>query len=107
MELAFPSYHPMIVAAMLDPPHEVTQSLQSDASSGMEMLFHVGHILEGVVFFDDPPFILALDETFEELLFQSSPLSLLEGGVIVFVVGLEDMVQVLPPSGALIISDVL
>ena len=73
----------------------------------MEMLFHVGHILEGVVFLDAPPLILLLDEMFKELLFQISPLCLLEGGLIVFVVGLEDMIKVLPPSSALIVSDIL
>ena len=73
----------------------------------MEMLFHVGHILEGVVFFDAPPLILALDEMFEELVLQFSPLHLLQEGEIVLVVGLEDVLKVLPPSGALIVSDIL
>ena len=71
------------------------------------MLFHVGHILEGVVFLDAPPLILALDEMFEELVLQFSPLCLLEGGEIVLVVGLEDMLKVLPPSSTLIVSDIL
>ena len=78
-----------------------------DAGGSMEMLFHVGHILEGVVFLDALPLILVLDEMFEELVLQISPLCLLEGGVIVLVVGLEDMIKVLPLSGALIVSDIL
>ena len=51
--------------------------------------------------------LLVLDEMFEELVLQFSPLRLLEGGEIVLVVGLEDMLKVLPPSGALIASDIL
>ena len=73
----------------------------------MEMLFHVGHILEGLVFLDGPPLLLARGEMFEELVLQISPFHLLEGGAIVLVVGLEDMSEVLPPSSALIVSDVL
>ena len=79
----------------------------NDAGGGMEMLFHVGHILEGVVFFDAPPLILVLEEMFKELVLQFGPIHLLEGGEIVLVVGLEDMLKVLPPSCTLIVSDIL
>ena len=71
------------------------------------MLFHVGHILEGVIFLNALPLILVLEEMFEELVPQFSPLCLLEGGVIVVVIGLEDMIKVLPSSGTLIVSDIL
>ena len=73
----------------------------------MEVLFHVGHILEGLVFLDGPPLLLVLGEMFEELVLQISSLHLFEGGTIVLVVGLEDMSKVLPPSGALIVGDIL
>ena len=73
----------------------------------MEMLFHVGHILKGVIFLNAPPLILVLEEMLEELFLQFSPICLLEGGKIVHVVGLEDMLKVLPPSGTLIVSGIL
>ena len=73
----------------------------------MEMLFHVGHIKEGVVFLDVLPLLLALGEMIKEPGLQTIPFRLLEGGAIVLLIGLEDMLKVLPPSGAPIISDIL
>ena len=107
MELAFSGYHCMIVTTTLDPPHELTQFLQFDASDFMEVLFHVGHIKEGVVFLDVLPLLLVLGEMIEEPGLQIIPFHLLERGAIVLVIGLEDMIKVLPPSGALILSNVL
>ena len=62
VELALPSHHSMIVAAPLYPPHEVTEPIQLDACGGIEMLFYVGHILEGAIFLDVPPLLLVLGE---------------------------------------------
>ena len=73
----------------------------------MEMFFHVGHILEGVVFLDVPPLFLALEEMFKELVPHSNPVHLLEGGKIVLILGLQDMLKVLPPSGVPIMNNIL
>ena len=45
----------MIVAAPLYPPREVTEPLQLDAGGGMELPFHIGHILEGIIFLNARP----------------------------------------------------
>ena len=107
VELALPSYHSMIVAAPFYPPCEVTEPLQLDASGGMELPFHVGHILEGVIFLNAPPLILALEKMFKDLVSQLIPFCLLEGGDIVLIIGLEDMFEVLLPPLAPIIGDIL
>ena len=107
VEQALPSYHPMIVAALLYPLGEVTEPIQLHACGGIEMFFYVGHILEGVVFLDVSPLLLALGEVVKELFLQGSPLHLLEGGVIVLIVGFEDRSKVLLPSGAPIFTDIL
>ena len=73
----------------------------------MEMLFHVGHVLEGVIFFDAPPLILVPEEMFKELVPHLILLHLLEGGEIVLVICLEDMIEVLLPSLAPILGDIL
>ena len=73
----------------------------------MEMLFHVGHIKEGIVFLYVLPLLLVLGKMIEEPGLQTIPFCLLEEGAIVLVIGLENMLKVLPPSGTPIISDVL
>ena len=60
-----------------------------------------------MVFFDVPPLFLALEEVGEELLLHFGPFYLLEGGDIMLIVSLQDMLKVLPPPGALIISSIL
>ena len=57
MELAFPGYNSMVVATWLDPPCKLTQSLESDAGEGLELMFHVGHVLEWLLFFDSLPLL--------------------------------------------------
>ena len=98
MELAFPGYKSMVVATWLDPPCKLTQSLESDVDEGLEAALHVRHVLEWLLFFDSPPFLLALPKIFKEISLQLLPLCLLVGGVIVVVEGPKDVVQVFPPS---------
>ena len=96
----------MVVATWLDPPCKLTQSLESDTGEGVEVALHVRHVLEWLLFFDSPPFLLVLPKIFEELSVQLLPFPLLAGGVIV-VEGPEDMVQVFPPPCTPVASEVL
>ena len=107
VELAFPGYNSMVVATWLDPPCKLTQSLESDASEGLEAALHVRHVLEWLLFFDSLLFLLVLPKIFEELSLQLLPLCLLEGGVIVVVEGPEDVVKVFLPPCTPVVSEVL
>ena len=106
MELALLDYNCMVVATWLDPPCKLTQTLESDAGEGLEVMLHVGHVLEWLLFFESLPLLLALPKIVKELSLQLIPLHLLVGGVIVFVEGPENVAQVLPPPCAPEISDV-
>ena len=107
VELAFPGYNSMVVATWLDPPCKLTQSLESDAGEGLELMLHVGHVLEWLLFFDSLPVLLVLPKIVQELDLQFISLCLLVGGVIVFVEGPEDVAQVLPPPCTPVVSEVL
>ena len=107
VELAFPGYNSMVVATWLDPPCKLIQSLESDTSEGLEAALHVRHVLEWLVFFNSPPFLLALPKIFEELSLQLLPLCLLVGGLIVVVEGPEDVVRVFLPPSTPVASEVL
>ena len=97
----------MVVATWFNPPCKLTQSLESDAGEGLDMALHVRHVLEWLLFFDGPPFLLVLPKTFEELSLQFLPLRLLVGGVIVVVEGPKDVVQVFLPPCTPVVSEVL
>ena len=97
----------MVVATWFDPPHKLTQSLESDADEGLELTLHVGHVLEWLLFFDSLPLHLVLPKIVKELGLQLIPILLLVGGVVVPVEACEDMVQVLPPPCTPVISEVL
>ena len=107
MELAFPGYNSMVVANWLDPPCKLTQSLESDACEGLEVMLHVGHVLEWLLFFESLPLLLTMPKIVEELDLQLISLLLHAGGVVVFVEGPEDVAQVLPPPSTPVIRDVL
>ena len=96
----------MVVATWLDPPCRLTQSLESDTGEGLELMLHVGHVLEWLLFFDSLPLLLVLPKIVEELGLQLIPLLLLAEGVVVPVEGSEDVGQVLPPPCAPVISEV-
>ena len=72
----------------------------------IEMIFHIGHVFHGVIFFDVPPLLLVLEEVGKELLLHFGPFCLLEGGDIMPIVNLEDMLKVFPPPGALIFRSI-
>ena len=105
VELAFPGYNSMVVANWLDPPHKLTQSLESDAGEGLELTLHVGHVPEWLLFFESLPLLLVLPKIVQELGLQLIPL-LLVGGVVVPVGGSEEVVQVLPPPCTPVVSNV-
>ena len=107
VELAFPGYNSMVVATWLDPPCKLTQSLESDTSEGLEAFLHVRYVLEWLLFFDSPPFLLVLSKIFEELSLQLHPLCLLVGGAIVVVEGPKDVAQVFLPPCTPVVSEVL
>ena len=106
VEVAFPGYNSMVVATWLDPPCELTQSIESDTSEGLKLALHVGHVLEWLLFFDSLPFLLSLPEVVEELGIQLIPILILAGGVVVQVEASEDVVQVLSPPCVPVISEV-
>ena len=83
VDLAFLGYNPMVVATWLDPPCKLTQSLESDASEGLEVALHVRHVLEWLLLFDSSPFLLALPKVLEEPILQFCPFLLLVGGVVI------------------------
>ena len=98
VEFTFTGDNSMVIAAWLDPPCKLTQSLESDTGEGVEVVLHVGHVLEWLLFFDSPPFLLVLPEIFEEPSLQLLPFLLCVRGVILAVEGPEDVIQVfLPP----------
>ena len=66
VELAFPGYNSMVVATWLDPPCKLTQPLEFDAGEGLEVMLHVGHVLDWCLFFDSLPLLLALPKIVEE-----------------------------------------
>ena len=96
----------MVVATWHDPPCKLTQSLESDASEGLEASLHVRHVLEWLLLFDSPPFLLVLPKIFEELSLQLLLLCLFMGGVIVAVEGPEDVAQVFLPPCIPVVSEV-
>ena len=97
----------MVVATWLDPPCKLTQSLESDAGEGVQVMLHVRHVLKRLLFFDSPPLLLVLPKIFEELSPQLLPFLLLAGGAIVAVEGPENVAQVLPSPCAPVGSKVL
>ena len=106
VELASPGYNPMVVATWLDPPCKLTQSLESSTGEGLEVAPHIRHVLEWLIFFDSPPFLLVLPKIFEEPSLQLLLFLLLAGGVIIVEEVPEYVVQVFPPPHTPVVSDV-
>ena len=100
MEVALLSYQSMVVAPLLYPACETPEAPQVEAHGLIKMVFNVGHKVHQALFFEAQGFRLILEEVFKELVLEPRPLHLLKGGNIEFVVDLEDMLQVLPPTTA-------
>ena len=58
VELPLPGHHTVVVTAPLYPCGAFGQPLQPDPGSSKELLLHVRHVLEGVIFFYAPPLLL-------------------------------------------------
>ena len=92
VELAFPGYNSMIIAAWLYPSCEVTQTLEFHTSESLEVMLHIGHVLEWPVLLDAPPLLLVWPQILEEHHLQFFPLPLQGGGVVVVVVCPKNMI---------------
>ena len=90
----------MIIAPPLYPASETPEAIQMEAGGLIKMVLDVGHKVHWMCFFEGLGFILILEEVVKELLLDPRPFRLLKGGNIEFVVDLEDMLQVLPPTTA-------
>ena len=97
VELPLPGHHTVVITAPLYPCGAFGQPLQPDPGSSKELLLHVRHVLEGVIFFYAPPHLLEWEEVVKDLVPYPTPLRLLKGGEIVPVVCLKNQVQVLSP----------
>ena len=91
----------MIIAPPLYPASETPEAIQVEASGLIKMVLDVGHKVHRKCFFEGQGFILILEEVVKELLLDPRPFHLLKGGNVEFVVDLEDMLQVLPPTTAM------
>ena len=90
----------MIVAPPFDPPHEAPEAIQMEASGLVKEVLDVGHKVQWPGFLKLQGFLLVLEEVVEELLLDPGPVCLCEVVHIVFIVDLEDVLEVLPPPTA-------
>ena len=97
VELPSLGHHTVVITAPLYPCGAFGQPLQPDPSSSKEMLLHVRHVLEGVIFFYAPPLLLEWQEVVKDHIPYPTPLRLIKGREIVSVVCPKNQVQVLSP----------
>ena len=97
VKLPLPGHHTVVITAPFYPCGAVGQPLQLDPGSSKELLLHVRHVLEGVIFFYAPPLLLEWEEVVKDLVPYPAPLGLLKGREVVPVVCLKNQVQVFPP----------
>ena len=90
----------MIIAPLLDPACETPEAIQVEAGGLIKEVLDVDHKVHGMCFFEGQCFLLILEEVVEEPLFDPRPFHFLKGGNVEFVIGPEDMLQVLPPTTA-------
>ena len=90
----------MIIAPLLYPASETPKAIQVEAGGLIKKVLDVGHEVHWAFFLEGQGFILVLEEVVKEPLLDPRPFCLLEGGNVKFVVDLEDMLQVLPPTTA-------
>ena len=92
----------MEVAPSFDPEGELGEIIQMEASSPMELLSDIWHVVQRGLLLNNDRLSLFWGEVVEEAFPHSSPLCLPVGGLhCVFVVDLEHMLKVpLPPTAA-------
>ena len=101
LKVTLSSYYPMIVAPLLDPPCEAPKAIQVDASGLIKEVLDVGHKVQWTGLLKLQGFLLVLEEVVKEPLLDPGPVRLCKVVDTVFIVDLEDMLQVLPPSTAM------
>ena len=92
VELPYPGHHTVVITALLYPCGAFSQPLQPDPGSSKELLLHVRHVLEGVIFFYAPPLFLEWEEVIKDFVPYPTPFRFLKGGEVVPIVRLEDEV---------------
>ena len=91
----------MIIAPLLDPAREAPKAIQVEAGGLIKEVLDVGHKVHQMGFLKFQSFLLKLEEVVKELLLDPRPFQLPKGVNAEFVVDLENMLQVLPPSTAM------
>ena len=103
LDLASFDEQPMEVAPSFDPEGELREIIQMEASSPMELLRDIWHVVQRGLLLNSDCLSFSWGEVVEEAFPHSSPLSLPEGGLYcVFVVDLEHMLKVPSPPTAVI-----
>ena len=90
----------MVVASLLDPASVGFQASDPQTSNPLEMVRHVGHVVQGVGLLKGPPFLLTLEQVLEEPPLHLRPLPHWRVGVVIVEVGPDVVIQVLPPASA-------
>ena len=94
---------PMEVAPSFDPEGELREIIQTEASSPMELLSDIWHVVQRGLFLNSDRLSLSWGEVVKEAFPRLSPLYLPKGGLhCVFVVDLEHMLKVPSPPTAVV-----
>ena len=102
LDLASFDKQPMEVAPSFDPEGELREIVQTEASSPMELLSDIWHVVQRGLLLNSDRLSLSWGQVVEEAFPHPSPLCLPKGGLhCVFVVDLEHMLKVpSPPTAA-------
>ena len=100
LELLELGYLPMVVASGPDPSHEQAKSLQVVARAVHEALVHIGHVMEGLQFFDVQPLALSFFHRLNELVPVAVPLKGVQGADLGCIKASDHVHEIpLPPGG--------
>ena len=103
LDLASFDKQPMEVAPSFDPEGELREIIQTEASSPVELLSDIWHVVQRGLLLNSDRLSLSCGEVVEEAFPRSSPLCLPKGGLhCVFVVDLEHMLKVPSPPTAVV-----
>ena len=103
LDLASFDEQPMEVAPSFDPEGELWEIVQTEASSPMELLSDIWHVVQRGLLLNSDCLSLSWGEVVEEVFPCPSPLCLPKGGLHrVFVVDLEHMLKVPSPPTAVV-----